>query len=382
MKLNAKKTIFIILTMLSIAFFDTIRGVLMNSFIKFFDSNYKVMGTLVLASSLAYMIGSLFGGHIATIIGKEKLMRIATILMAIGILISAFSVQLWQLFLGFIIVGFANSVAVLIINITIPILDVKNHAWLMNFVHFIYGIGASAAVKTSGYLVEIGWTFRGLYLLVGVFYLSILILSFFISLPESETVEIKKNRFDMAGKRMLISFSLALGFYAVAELQTGIWLISYLGEKFALDENSASSYLSLFFLIFSLGRLFGGIIAHKFGYLKTVSVFLLLSLVLYTSGLLMGIDGINLIVISGVFFSICYPTVLLALKNYFPNTLSMANGIVVFSASGVNMAVSFLMGYLSDEFGVATAIWVIPFALSLSFIMLLFIQIQHKKHQY
>ncbi len=376
MKLNAKKMTLIILSMLAISYFDSVRGVFINTFVDTFNSNYRTMGLLIFMSSLAYMVGSLAGGQLAEKLGKALSVKIASFLMLSGIVTVAFSTQLWQLFVGFVVVGFANAAIALIINITIPNLEVKNRAWLMNFVHFIYGFGATIAVKSGGYLLEIGWTYRMIYLLVASLALAILVLSFFVSLPEEEKSVEEKRKFTSLEKKLLIYFAIVLGFYAVAEMQTTTWLISYLINSFAMTENDASSYLALFLLIFSFGRLVGGFFAHYIGYLKAVTLSMVIAVSLYTVGLILGLQGIYFIVVSGVFFSICYPTLILSLKDYFPNNLSSANGIVVFTASGINMLVSYLMGYIANDFGVAVAIWIIPSSLVLSLTMLILIQLR------
>ncbi len=379
MKLNARKMIFIILVMLSIAFFDNVRGVFIKTFIAVFDSNYQTMGLLMFASSMAYMIGSLLAGQIASVISKVKLSRIACFAMAVAISLVAFSSSLEQLFIGFIIMSFGAATITLLINITIPNLDINNHAWMMNFVHFIYGIGATIAVKGSGYLLGQGWNFRSIYYIITVLTLIVFILSLFVTLPETDKPEGRVARFDRIDARFLIAFSIGLGFYATAEMQTGIWLMSYMKDTFALAEENASSYLALFFLLFSLGRLFGGFIAHKIGYLKSVSLSLFIAFLLYSIGLLLGLQGIYLIAVSGIFFSICYPTSVLALKDFFPRAMSRASGIVIFSASGVNMMLSYVMGYIAEHYSSATAIWIIPLSLFLSFSIILAIQLKSNK---
>ncbi len=368
----------IVLSMVGVAMFDNIKGVFLPGFVSEFNTSYRMMGTLFLACSLAYMAGSFLGGYGMSYFGKARSMQFAAFLASASLATIVFYRTLNGLFIGFIGVGFATAVSAMVINTTIPNLAVKNHAWLMNFVHFLYGMGATLAVRFSGYLIDRGWQYPMVYGIALAIFLALFLLSFKVHLPEEENFKQKALPFTGAEKKMAIVFGVALGFYVIAELQTGAWLVNFIVAHFALSENRASTYMSIFFLLFSFGRLFGGLVAHRFGLLRTVSVSMLLAAALYAYGLLVGAAGLIVIAVSGTFFSICFPTVLLLLKRYYPNKLNRASGFILSISVGINVLSNYVMGYLSDELGVYKAMFLIPFSLLVSVVSLVYIQRRFK----
>ncbi len=378
MKLNAKKMTLIVLSMVGVAMFDNIKGVFLPGFVSEFNTSYSMMGTLFLTCSLAYMAGSFLGGYGMSYFGKARTMQFAALLASASLATIVCYRSLNGLFIGFIGVGFATAVSAMVINTTIPNLDVKNHAWLMNFVHFLYGMGATLAVRFSGYLIARGWQYPMVYGIALAIFLAMFALSFWVHLPEEEDFKQKTLPFTATEKKMAIVFGVALGFYVIAELQTGAWLVNFIVAHFSFTENRASTYMSMFFLIFSLGRLLGGLVAHRFGLLRTVSVSVLLAAGLYAYGLLAGASGLIVIAVSGAFFSICFPTVLLSLKHYYPNKLNRASGFILSISVGINVLSNYVMGYLSDELGVYKAMFLIPLSLLVSAVSLVYIQRRFK----
>lgn len=360
------------------AMFDSLRGVFLPNFISRFQVSYSLIGGLFLSSSLAYMVGSYLGGHGIDHFGKGRMMQLASLLTVIGIAVVVFVQSLVGLFVGFIAVGFATACSSMVINTTIPYLDVKNHALLMNFVHFSYGIGAALTVRFSGLLIAADWQYPAVYSISLIVFIAMFILSLTVHLPEQVSGGEVVTAFSSLEKRLIILFGLALGFYVIAEIQTGSWLINYIVKSYQISENSASTYMSLFFLLLSFGRLGGGVIAQRCGYLKTVTAALLIGMTLYISGLLIGLNGLSLLAIAGLFFSICFPTIVLALKLYFPDKLNRAMGLIMTISVGMNVLSNFVMGFLSDHLGVYLAMFVMPLVLLISALLLIYIQRRFK----
>lgn len=373
MKINLKKMLLIVASMLAIAMFDNSKGVFMRSFIQFYHTDYQMLGVLLFFNSMAYMIGSVSGGYLVSATSKEVMMRLSALLAMIGTASIIWGKQLPFLFIGFIAIGAANAVVALIINTTIPYLKVKHPAWLMNFVHFLYGFGSTLTVIVTGHLLSIDWHFKTIYLFLLAIYIILLLVSLRVALPQSHNANMTKQKLSKRHMQLIMYFSLALGLYITAEIQTATWLVSYLMQDFKLIENQASVYMMMFFLTLSLGRLFGGLIAQRIGYLKAVGISIALALIAYVIGLQTGQQGANLIGLSGLFFAICFPTIVLSFKDYFDGVLNRASGIIFFLSAGINMFANPLLGKLAEQYSVRTAVQTIPFALLLSLLTLIFI---------
>ncbi len=200
-------------------------------------------------------------------------------------------------------------------------------------------------------------------------------------LPEQAEEINDATPFTALEKTLIVLFGIAIGSYVIAEIQTGAWLINYIVKVYSFSENNASTYMSLFFLVLSLGRLFGGFIAHRVGYLKTVTISLFIAIAMYLGGLLAGQAGLSIIAFSGLFFAVCFPTIVLSLKLYFPKKLNRAMGIIMTISVGINVLSNYPMGFLSDNLGVYPAMFVIPFALFISSAILIYIQYRFKISQ-
>ncbi len=374
MKLNAKKMILIILSMLGFAMFDSLKGVFLPNFVSIYQTNYSLMGTLFLSSSLAYMVGSYIGGRGINWLGKAKMMQLSALLNCVGMAVIVLIHSITGLFIGFVIVGFAVANSAMVINTTVPQLDVKNHALLMNFVHFLYGIGAALTVRFAGVLISKNWHYPAVYSIALAIFVVMFGLSLLVHLPEQTEESTDDKPFTTVEKTLIVLFGVAIGSYVIAEIQTGSWLINYIVKVYHYSENDATTYMSLFFLVLSLGRLVGGVIAHHTGYLKTVTISLFIAIAMYLGGLLVGQVGLYAIALSGLFFAVCFPTIILSLKLYFPKKLNRAMGIIVTISVGINVLSNYPMGFLSDNLGVYSAMFMIPVALLISMTILIYIQ--------
>ncbi len=381
MKLNAKKMILIILSMVGFAMFDSLKGVFLPNFVSTYQTNYSLMGTLFLSSSLAYMVGSYSGGRGINWLGKAKMMQLSALLNCAGMAVIVLIHSIMGLFIGFVMVGFATACSAMVINTTVPQLEVKNHALLMNFVHFLYGIGAAFTVRFAGVLIGQNWQYPAVYSIALAIFIGMFILSLIVHLPEQAEEINDATPFTALEKTLIVLFGIAIGSYVIAEIQTGAWLINYIVKVYSFSENNASTYMSLFFLVLSLGRLFGGFIAHRVGYLKTVTISLFIAIAMYLGGLLAGQAGLSIIAFSGLFFAVCFPTIVLSLKLYFPKKLNRAMGIIMTISVGINVLSNYPMGFLSDNLGVYPAMFVIPFALFISSAILIYIQYRFKISQ-
>jgi fucose permease len=134
----------------------------------------------------------------------------------------------------------------------------------------------------------------------------------------------------------------------------------------------------MFLVIFSIGRLVGGFIVEKLGQLKTIMGSLIIAVTLFTSGLIIGQDGLMIIAMSGFFFAITFPTLVLTISKVFKKNTSYITGVIVTLTSLVNMLLNLLIGKLNDEIGTYFAFYMIPISLMISIIFIYFIYINTK----
>jgi fucose permease len=148
-------------------------------------------------------------------------------------------------------------------------------------------------------------------------------------------------------------FAGALSLFVVVEIGTGNWLISYLRGVYGMGAEESARYLSLFFLFFTLGRLVGGYIAERIGYVRCLLLFALAVLCLYAGGFLLGRDGVLLFSLTGFFISIMYPTFMAMIMKEYTTGTSSVMGFVITSVAAVMMLFNWVVGQTSDLLGVA-----------------------------
>ncbi len=373
--MKPKKTTYFlfVVAMLAMAILDNVRGVFVPSFKSTYQMSNTDIGVLFLVSSFAYMISSFYSGIGISRYNHQRMLRFGAFATILGVLSIALTSSVVLFFGGMIAINIGIAAIALCINTTVPLLQVKHKAVIMNGIHFLYGIGATFTQKTTGVLLGMGMAFKVIYLGIALIFILLALVSHWLPLPPATAHKKEKVHFTKAQKTLLIVFSLALGLYVTGELQTANWLVNYLKTGFNMAESDAANITATFFLVFSLGRLFGGFVVQKFGYLRTVIWSLTIASVLYFIGLSMGLPGAWLIAASGIFFAVAYPTAMLVVAEYFDNAVSQAAGIIITASAGVNMIMGLVIGYLSDQFSIHVAMYLLPTVVGLSAILFLWL---------
>ena len=171
--------------------------------------------------------------------------------------------------------GFLGIMAIAA-NTIIPILWITGQAIAMNLTHFAYGVGLSASQKLSGILITDGISWRTIYMGSAALTFIIFVCFMFVKLPRAEETE-NVDRIPLKTvlqDKLIWVFFLGLGFYVVAEQGTGRWLPTFIKTNYSsFTDSKIASYVSLFFLLFTIGRLVGGFIVEKIGSQVAIKTF-------------------------------------------------------------------------------------------------------------
>lgn len=217
-------------------------------------------------------------------------------------------------------------------------------------------------------------TWRNIYFYSSIIFIILIIFLFKTDLPRAEKVNNKEGKKKYSKNELFIIICLifALGFYVFSELETGSWFINYLTQNYEFSIKKSCNYMSIFFLMLTIGRLVGGFVVEKIGYLKSIMIYMACAIGLYFTGIILGDKFLILVSISGFFYSIVYPTVIVVISNLFKEKSSAVIGLVITASSGVKMMLSFGFGKLNDIIGSYNAFYFIPLGLmiSLAFIIL------------
>jgi fucose permease len=384
--LKPKRRLYLItstfLAMLIMAITDSTKGILVPTFKDTFNVTDTSIGTFLLIGSLVYMFTTYHGSKVCDHIGQKKSIVIGMAIAGIGYLMTSFSQVFLHLILGYIVITVGIALMTIGMNTVIPLLKVSYIGLLMNWLHLFYGIGSTLTQKVTGYLLYAGISWRTVFIGYFVLYALGIIIYLFVEQPEESHEEKMAKKNPIPHKGLLFVSCMALGFYVAGELQTSNWMLNYLQEVKGFNTNEGATYVALFFGIFSVGRLLGGFVLDRIGYMKSIIISTGLAFVLYTSGLLLGGKALYLVSFSGLFFAITFPTFVTVMQKAYPKNATRVTAIIATSGSGVAMIVSYLIGALNDIIGPGITFYIIPLSVFISLILMVgiyrkLLQMQH-----
>ena len=234
----------------------------------------------------------------------------------------------------------------------------------------------------GGILMSKGFTWRNIYFGISILFIILLIAFTFIKVPNTHKYSEgnKINKLDVLKNKVIYFYVFALGFYVFAEVATLSWLVNYIKDNYKYNSSRSAFYSVMFLVIFSIGRLVGGFVVEKLGYLKTTMGSLMIAVCLFTLGLVIGEKGLIIISVSGLFFAITFPTLVLTISKVFKQNTSYITGVIVTLTSSVNMLLNLVIGKLNDTVGTYFAFYMIPISLIISIIFIYLIYINTKSN--
>ena len=188
-----------------------------------------------------------------------------------------------------------------------------------------------------------------------------------VVLPDEEG---KKYGFLNAAKNPAFPlFVLIFGFYFIAEHSIMNWFVQISTDAYSLTVNQASTYLALFFGGIMVGRLVFAPVIHKIGIKGSILLFGGVALVLYCAGILIGKVALPVLVVSGLSFSILYPTLVMLIQNYYPvGGITTATGLIISTATLFDIGWNAAYGVLIDQLGARGALLLLPAAMALFYL--------------
>lgn len=320
------------------------------------------------------MIFTYIGGTLSEKIGQKKV-YILGILVAIGALLFLSKANNFtEVVIGIGLVNGGVALNAIASNTIIPIIVITAQTIIMNLMHFCYAVGASGGQAFFGLLSREGINWRNIYFYMAMIYIVVLVIFIFFKMPSvkvSSKKDAKIKVTTLLRKPIVIVYMFALGLYCFAEQGTGSWFANYITSTFHLSDATAATYTAIFFAIFAIGRLLGGFVVQKTGYFNTITISLFLAAALFITGILLGEKGLIVISISGIFFSITFPTTVLTISKVFTEKSSYVTGVIVTAVSFVIMFMNKIMGIMSDQIGAEKSFYLIPISLIISAILMI-----------
>lgn len=367
--------LFTIMLVLAISF--SFRGLFIPTFKTTFNVSDKSIGIFLAISQLTAMFSYFIGSKLLNKIGQKYIICLGLLICSITFYLISYSTVFIHLIIGYVFITFGTSSMILGINTSITLLQVSFQALLMNLIHGFFGIGNTMSQKTIGILLTNNITWQQIYRTMGVIFFAVFIIfSFAYNLKQK-----KKSKDDatIQNKKLLFLFIMAIGFYVSAEIQTGNWFMNLLKSEYTLDAKTATTFTSVFFASFTIGRLLGGFISERKGYFNSIIASVFLSIITYTVGLLLKAHGLYFIALSGLFLSLVYPTSIVIVGKIFDKNKSEAISWISITSSIFVLATGLLIGFLNDLIGPYLSFYLIPLFNTISLVFYLYIKRNLKK---
>ena len=350
---------------------DSLRGIFSTIFQEHFSLTTTQLGLIVTASYIGNLVFLLVGGNLSTRFSKKRVLQVLILIWMAALALFAFTSNYTVLLIGMALALGSSTLLNTTMNLITPLLFATAPGFFVNFLFFTQEIGTSGSQYILGSHADgfAFWQHTNLVLLILGAVAFVLLL--FCNVPEEAAAPAdapaQKGGYDW---RIIVPYVLVFGFYFIAEHGVMNWMVAYGVDGLGLPQASAAKYLSVFFGGMMIGRLCLSPLVDKLGALKSLAAFGGVSCVLYLIGSLGGAVTMPIWAISGLSFSILYPTLVMSIRLYFPaQQVSGAAGMILSIASLADILFNVGFGKLVDMAGYAVSIRVLPLSVLAFFIV-------------
>ena len=358
--------LYCLLVMVMLGISDGLRGVFLPVFEGKFLLTHLQSSLIIMASYAGNLLFLTFGGRVLDRVPRKGFLTGITLIWMAALVLYVLTSSYWVLVVGMVCSLGASTMLSSALNITAPMFFMQT-AMMVNLFNFAQGVGLvtvqNLGGRTAGQPSDpafSGWHWWNLGLVIaGILSLVLLaVIRFPAHKPDAEapakTGGLLKNP---AAPFLLVLF----GTYYIAEHGLENWMVTYGSQTLGMTAERAALYLSLFYGGITAGRLLFAPLVQKLGELRSMAVFTVAGTVLYVAGILLGRGGIVLLCLSGLAFSILYPTLVVTVSLYYPASQNgAAFGFIAGIATLFDVVFNLGFGALADAVGFSRAILILP----------------------
>ena len=342
---------------------DSLRGIFSPVFSSHFALSATQLGLIVTVSYIGNLVFLLVGGNVIERFEKKKALLALTGIWMAALAVFAFTDNYYLLLAGMFCAMGASTLLNTTLNLVTPLLFASSPAFFVNLLFFTQGIGTSGSQSIIGNWATdisswhtVAW---------GLLAIGAVAMVLFVLFPMPEVQE-HKTEGKVSPKEIMscpafLSLVLIIGLYFIAEHGIMNWLVSYATNALEVPMGQAANFTAVFFGCVMVGRLVLSSLVDKLGIYRCLRLFATSAAVLYTAGVLLGAPGLWLLAVSGLLFSILYPTLVMLIPRYWPShAASSASGLVLSVASLADILFNAVFGSLVDAIGYRTSFLIMP----------------------
>ncbi|MDM5201454.1 MFS transporter [Fictibacillus enclensis] len=361
MKRSGNITALIIMgfTMFVLGGLSSTKGIVLDEVKKDIGLDLNQFGLVVFIFQWGFTLASVVIGYLVDKKGLKLMIIIGSIIMGAG-LFGTGSAQTILFFLGFyMIVGFGLGAMTVASNAIVPSVYPDKQGLMFNLTMGVYGLGMFATPLILRWMFSSNISWRVFYIGIAILLVGLILFVLLTKVPDGKADRASLSAFKVMLKNAQFIFVMfILIFYVSSEVSFLNFFPSYLkslnlsGMSMSDKGKLATTILSIFSLLFTIGRLGGGWIAEKIGEKKTILIFAFLSVATVLISKFFADQWVYLFAAAGLFFSVLFPTAT-AIGTKLSETGGSALGLV-YVASGIGGAFAgWLVGAVSEKFGSA-----------------------------
>jgi fucose permease len=128
------------------------------------------------------------------------------------------------------------------------------------------------------------------------------------------------------------------------------WGGLYLHDVYGLDVRVAgAAFVATFYVLFTASRLVSGFAVEKIGYMRSLYVSAFALIAVYAVGFGLGVAGIGILTLSGIFIAILWPTIISVVSRTFGDDAPIVSSAIITISGAVNGVFQWVIG-LTDQY--------------------------------
>lgn len=377
-------------TMFLFGLIESIKGVSLPLIKSEFGVSYDSQGGLVSLSSFGYVAFCLIASLFLQRFGLKKSVLAGYFLVCVGAAIATVVPSFWMASLTFIMINAGFGFLELGTNALGTVAFTSRAALLMGLLHFFYGLGSIVGPKAAGLLTSsLDFSWRQVYIatIVPVAALALFTLSTkfdrsrnhpegnyssdlsqtdcpnYADQQEHQGNDDPRTADNRGSKVSFLNalrdpivwlFSLTLGFMEVVEFGAVNWGALYLQDVYQLDPRTVgASFVSAFYVMFTLSRLLSGLAIEKTGYVRSLHISAVCTMTVFFAGFALGRGGIWILPSTGLFIGIMWPTMMAVAMKAFGSDAPVVTSAIITISGAINAVVQLIIGFTGEIMGEA-----------------------------
>lgn len=337
-------------------FIDNLKGPILPELLRAEHLSYSQGGTILLAVYFGFTFATLLTGIMADVVGNRGVLLVAGICLCLGLggVGIANSFALWTLLLG--VVGFGLGAIEVGANGLMVELHPRSRGRYLNLLATFHGAGSLLVPLYAAWLITLTFSWQNIYVTAAApaFLMTAI---FLVTKREGKEKSSGQTNWDWSTlrrvgfTRRMRWYYLLICAYVAVELGVAAWMVEYLQNVRGFSIALSSFTLTGFFVMIMLGRFLGSFVVEKLGYRSVLGMALVGGLLCLTTAILGPKQLVILLPLSGLFFSIVFPTVTAAVTDLHQANIGSIMGIL-FTFAGIGGALGpWTVGMVGDQLG-------------------------------